>query len=81
MPDSGFPSTSTSPPAWGKSPIMALSVVVFPQPFAPMMHTNSPRSTENDTPWTISTGFFLPYPHRRSLTFSTAISATPSYYV
>ena len=33
-----------------KSPIMAFSVVVLPQPFAPMMHTNSPRSTENDTP-------------------------------
>ena len=50
MRESGFPSTSISPSAQGKSPIMAFSVVVLPQPFAPMMHTNSPRSTENDTP-------------------------------
>ena len=44
-----------TPPAVGfMSPKMFLSVVVFPQPFAPMMQTNSPRSTVNDAPWTIS---------------------------
>lgn len=61
-----FPSMSTSPAVGFISPKTVFKVVVLPQPFAPMMQTNSPCSTVNDTPWTISVLWYPPWTSRTS---------------
>ncbi len=51
------PSKSSSPDCGTSSPAMSLSSVVFPQPDAPIMETNSPFSTERLTSLNASTSF------------------------
>jgi len=55
------------PRAGRTSPEIALRVVVFPAPFAPMRATTSPWSTSKAMPWTAS---IAPYRTTRSRTSS-----------
>jgi len=43
--DTSFPSSSTLPPVWRKSPAMMRKSVLLPQPDGPTMATNSPTIT------------------------------------
>lgn len=48
-PFTAWPSTYTVPPLAWSSPALRLSRVDLPQPDGPMMQTNSPSLTENET--------------------------------
>jgi hypothetical protein len=49
----GRPSSSTSPPCFGRTPAIVRSIVDLPQPFGPTTATKLPGSTSNSMPETI----------------------------